>query len=100
MQLNKFELAEKILKKIEDNRDEKVMNFYLPIVNQLDILKAKGFTGKDLKLIKYKKKQDDYKNYYYILAKIGEVNEKGLLQAETYQGERNYRNYQIIELDF
>lgn len=98
--MNKYELAEKILKKIEDNRDTKVMNFYLPIIHQLDVLKEKGFTGKDLKLIKYRKKQDDYKNYYYILAKVGEVSEKGLLKAETYQGERNYRDYQIIELNF
>lgn len=98
--MNKYELAEKILKKIEDNRDLEVMNFYPPILTQLEQLKQKGIIGRELKLIKYKKKQDEYKNYYYVLGKILEQDKKGLLKADTYLGERNYRQYELIELEF
>lgn len=95
--MNKYELAEKILKNIEEHRDLKVMNFYAPLTLQLDLLKEKGFTGKDLKLIKYRKKADNYVNYYYVIAKILEKTDK-MLKAETYLGERNFKDYKLLDL--
>ena len=96
--MKKTELAQHILNKIYENRDIKRMNYYLPILEQLDGLKEKALGIRDLHIIKYRKASDEYKNYYFVVGQIKEKNEKYLI-AETYLGERKYKDYEIIELD-
>lgn len=95
--MKKTELAEIILNKIFEYRDLKRMNYYLPIMEQLNGLKDKSLGIKDLHIIKYRKASDEYRNYYFVVGQIKEKNEKYLI-AETYLGERKYKDYEIIEL--